>query len=177
MWVAIVVLAVAFTAALIIEEQSGLLRAGDRAPRFSALLHDGTPVSLEDLLARGNLVLVFYPKDFTAGCTREVCVLRDRYARLRELNAGVVGISGDDSASHTRFTTRYAIPFPLIADVDASLRRAFGVLRLGGLLPLAKRVTYVIDRGGVIRGVFHHEVRMSGHADDVIAVLETLQDR
>jgi len=176
MWLAIGLAVLVLIAALAAEERSGLLSAGDRAPNFTARLHDGTTVNLADILSRQAVVLFFYPKDFTSGCTKEVCAFRDRYDRLKTFNAAIFGVSGDDDLSHASFASRYRIPYPLISDTDGSIRRAYGALRLGGLVPFAKRVTYVIGRDGVIHLVSHHEIGIDEHVDEVFAVLERWQD-
>ncbi len=177
MWAIVGLIVLAAALALVAEERAGLLKPGDRAPSFDALLPDGTRVSLSDILGKKPLVLFFYPADFTAGCTKEVCAFRDRFDRIRELDVALVGVSGDDNASHAKFSSAYHLPFPLIADTDGSLRRAYGVRRLGGLVPFAKRVTYVIDRDGIVRGVFHHEIVMEQHVEGILPLLVALQAR
>jgi peroxiredoxin Q/BCP len=150
------------------------LRVGTRAPDFSGVVHDGTTFRLAD--ARGApLVLYFYPKDFTPGCTMEACSFRDAHEELAEqLGARVVGVSRDPVESHARFAREKSLPFSLLSDPDLAIHRAYDALRLGGILPLARRVTYVIDAEGVIRGAFQHELAIGNHLKDVRAVLETL---
>lgn len=175
---AIIVCAVLiFIVALIVEERSGILRAGSPAPGFSARSSTGETITLRDYLGKTNVVLFFYPKDFTAGCTAEVCGFRDRFTRIRELGAVVLGVSYDDSASHRRFVESYHLPYPLITDADGSIARAYGVTRLGGVVALVKRTTFVIDREGMIRSVIRHELTMSRHIEDVITVLEAIGHR
>ncbi len=159
-------------AAFVTEESMGLLRVGDRAPDFTAVLSTGENVSLSDYRGKQTLVLFFYPRDETSGCIAEVCSYRNSYGAVRTLGAAVLGVSLDGADSHGRFIAHYGLPFPLIADTGGTLSRAYGVLRRGGPWPLLKRVTYVIDRDGIIRGVFHHEIRISKHVGDVIACLE-----
>jgi peroxiredoxin Q/BCP len=158
-------------AALLTEENMGILKVGDRAPRFTAVLSTGRSVSLGDYLGKQALVLFFYPKDETAGCTREVCSYRDSYGDIRGLGAALLGVSFDGLESHERFIAHHRVPFPLIADTGRALSRQYGAVRWEGPWPRAKRVTYVIDREGIIRGVFHHELRIARHIADVLSVL------
>ncbi len=158
-------------AALLTEESMGILNVGDRAPRFTACLSTGKSVSLDDYLGKQALVLFFYPKDETAGCTREVCSYRDSYGEIRGLSAALLGVSFDSRESHDRFIARHRLPFPLIADTGRALSRLYGAVRWEGPWPRAKRVTYVIDKEGIIRGVFHHELRIEKHIADVLSVL------
>ncbi|HEX7572366.1 MAG TPA: peroxiredoxin [Bacteroidota bacterium] len=149
----------------------GILNVGDRAPRFTARLSTGKNVSLDDYLGKQTLVLFFYPKDETAGCTREVCSYRDSYGEIRGLGAALLGVSFDGRESHERFIARHRLPFPLVADTGRALSRLYGAVRWEGPWPRAKRVTYVIDKEGIIRGVFHHELRITKHIADVLSVL------
>jgi peroxiredoxin Q/BCP len=159
------------TAALFTEAGMGLLSVGDKAPPFTAFLSTGEKVSLSDYMGRKTLVLFFYPKDETSGCIAEVCAYRDSYGEIRRLGAALLGVSFDGPESHDRFIAHYHLPFPLIADTGRALSRGYGALWWEGPWPRAKRVTYVIDRNGVIRGVFHHELRIAKHTADVLSVL------
>jgi peroxiredoxin Q/BCP len=150
-----------------------MLAVGTRAPSLDAVDHRGNAVRSADLLERGPLVVYFYPKDFTPGCTREACMFRDAYTELDGQGASIVGVSMDDDASHTRFADRYQLPFPLVADPKFAIARAWGVARPLGLG--AWRVTYVVDRSGIIRGAFHHEISMSKHVTEVKDLLVQLR--
>ena len=162
-------------AAFFIEEQLGLLGEGTRAPDFTATLGNGTRISLSDYFGKKNVVLFFYPRDFTAGCTAQVCSIRNGYGELSKLDAEVFGVSDDSSNSHSLFRARYNLPFELVADVNRSLIKAFGADRLRGLVRSTRRVTYVIDKRGIIRLVAHHEFMMGRHLEDVLRVLGSLQ--
>lgn len=120
------------------------------------------------------LVVFFYPRDFTSGCTREACAFRDAYDEFRDLGAEVVGVSRDPAGRHAAFREAHRLPFPLIADVDGRLGRAFGAAWLGGLLPLHQRKTFVADADDVIRGVFRHEIRIGRHVGKALQLLKTL---
>ena len=150
-----------------------MLQVGDKAPQFSGVLADGRAIKLADMLREHNVVLYFYPKDFTPGCTKEACSFRDHRGEFAALGAEIYGVSLDPPEKHASFAEKYALPFPLISDTDKSIGRAFGVLRLGGLL-LTKRVTFVIDRGGTIRHVTQSELSMDKHIDSALAALREL---
>ena len=148
------------------------LAAGDRAPLIALPDAEGIERRSDQLDGKA-LVLFFYPKDDTPGCTAEACAFRDSYSDLQALGAEVWGVSGDDAASHRRFAGRHQLPFPLLVDSGNSLRRAFGVPAVLGLLP--GRVTYVIDGGGVIRHVFNNLLDGAAHRREALEVLRQLQ--
>jgi peroxiredoxin Q/BCP len=148
------------------------LSAGDRAP-LVALRDAGGVERRSDQLAGQALVLFFYPKDDTPGCTMEACAFRDSYADLQALGAEVWGVSGDDASSHQRFAAKHQLPYPLLVDSGNQLRRAFGVPAVLGLLP--GRVTYVIDGQGVIRHVFNNLLDGPAHRREAIEALKALE--
>lgn len=150
-----------------------MLAVGERAPDFSGVLADGTPIRLRDMLKQHHVVLYFYPRDFTPGCTREACSFRDHHGEIAALGAEIYGVSLDPPQKHAAFAERHQLPFPLISDTDRAIGRSFGVLRLGGLL-LTKRVTFVIDRSGVIRHVTQSELGLDRHTNEAIAALRQL---
>jgi peroxiredoxin Q/BCP len=151
-----------------------MLDVGTPAPPFSGRDQHGREIRSAELLARGPLVLYFYPRDFTPGCTREACLFRDAFEDLQALGATIVGVSADSEGSHKRFAAIHNIPFSLLADEDRALARAYDVLRPFGLG--ARRVTYVIGQDGRIRGVFHSELSMSRHVAEARAVLQKLRN-
>ena len=148
------------------------LAPGDTAPLIALPDQDGTE-RRSDRLEGKALVLFFYPKDDTPGCTMEACAFRDSYADLQALGAEVWGVSGDDAASHRRFANRHRLPFPLLVDAGNRLRKAFGVPSVLGLLP--GRVTYVIDGTGVIRHVFNNLLDGPAHRREALDALKRLQ--
>jgi thioredoxin-dependent peroxiredoxin len=160
---------------LFVEEKAGILDVGTRAPAFSARLTNGSTVTLTEFIGKKNIVLFFYPQDFTAGCTAQACALRDGYAEIVSHNAVVFGVSADNSASHSSFRETHNLPFDLIADTNRILIRSYGVERAGGFVRLPKRVTYVIDMEGIIRLAAHHEIAVSNHLYDVLATLRELE--
>lgn len=148
------------------------LRAGDRVPDVSLVGPDGAPVPLSRLYADKTLVLYFYPKDDTAGCTAEACSFRDSYEDFLAAGAHVVGVSADPPASHARFAGKYRLPFTLLSDPTGAGRAAFGVKKTLGFFE--GRVTFVIDRGGVVRHAFSSQIRMGAHVDEALTVVRQL---
>ena len=150
---------------------------GKPAPSFQLPDQHGDPVALNDLTARGNVVLYFYPKDMTPGCTTEACSFRDNIDRLRRLGAEVVGVSGDSSASHQKFAEKYGLNFPLLSDTGNKVGKAFGVYKKKSLYGREfmgiERTTFIIARDGTIRKVFP-KVKVAGHTDEVLAALKEL---
>lgn len=140
-------------------------------PNFSATLDDGRTVDFYDLLADGPVVLFFYPKAFTPGCTAESCHFRDLAAEFAEIGAQRIGVSRDSVATQSRFRSQYDLDFPLIADADGSVAKIFGAKRVGPLP--SKRQTFVIGTDGTILGVVASELSMEVHASDA---LETLRE-
>jgi peroxiredoxin len=120
---------------------------------------------------RGRVVvLYFFPKAFTPGCTTETRRFRDNYDDLKRRGAEVIGVSLDDLATQCRFAEKNDVSFPLVADPDHAITDKYDVK--WPLLPFAKRVTYIIDEAGVVRAVFHHELQVSRHLDDVVQFLD-----
>jgi peroxiredoxin Q/BCP len=148
------------------------LGIGDRAPQIALKDQNGIE-RRSDQLAGKALVVFFYPKDDTPGCTLEACAFRDSHGDLQALGAEVWGVSGDDAGSHQRFAQRHNLPYPLLVDRGNQLRRAFGVPAVLGLLP--GRVTYVIDGGGVIRHVFNNLLDGPAHRREALEALKRLQ--
>ena len=148
------------------------LAVGDSAPLI-ALRDQNATERRSDQLDGKALVLFFYPKDDTPGCTMEACAFRDNYAELQSLGADVWGVSGDDASSHQRFATRHQLPYPLLVDQANGLRKSFGVPSVLGLLP--GRVTYVIDGSGVIRHIFNNLLDGPAHLREAKAALQTLR--
>jgi len=148
------------------------LRPGDRAPDFELSDAQGRTVRLADFRGKKPVVVYFYPKDDTPGCTAESCAFRDRYEDFTAAGAEVIGISSDSPESHAKFAAKHRLPFTLLADRGGSVRKAYGVPATLGLLP--GRVTYVIDREGVIRHVFTSQFRATRHVDEAEAALRAL---
>jgi peroxiredoxin Q/BCP len=148
------------------------LNVGDKGPDFSLMDERGRLVSLRDYLGKKVVILYFYPKDFTPGCTAEACSFRDDYKVFEERGAVVVGVSLDSVESHMKFSEKYNLPFLLLSDSRKEVAKAYGVLGTGGFL--AKRVTFVIDKEGKIAAVFP-KVDVKHHSEEVLRVLDELK--
>ena len=146
------------------------LKAGDRAPEINVKDHLGNIRSNKNL--DNPLVVYFYPKDDTPGCTAEACSFRDNYNLFKVLGAEVWGISGDSQVSHINFAERNDLPFPLLIDEDNKLRKAFGVPNFMGLIP--GRVTYIIDSQGTIRCIFNNLLNGPAHVESALRALEEI---
>ena len=145
------------------------MRPGDTLEDFPATLDDGRQVRFFELLENGPVVLFFYPKSFTPGCTAESCHFRDLAAEFAEVGAQRIGVSRDDVATQTKFRAEYDLDFPLIADTDGSVAKRLGAKRPGNLW--SKRQTFVIDTDGTLLDVISSEMNMDVHADQALEVL------
>lgn len=149
------------------------LKAGDRAPDFQALTQDGQELKLSDFKGR-NVVLYFYPRDNTPGCTKQACAFRDAFAAMKARNAVVLGVSTDSARAHGRFAAKYQLPFPLLADAERKIVSAYGVWGEKSFMGLkfqgTHRVTFLIGPDGRIRKVWP-KVKVATHAADVLAAL------
>jgi peroxiredoxin Q/BCP len=144
------------------------IRPGERAPDFTLPDAEGKPVRLADFSGR-PVVLYFYPKDDTPGCTKEACTFRDQYEDFRDAGAAVVGVSSDSSETHRKFAAKHRLPFTLLSDAAGKARKAYGVPATLGLLP--GRVTFVIDADGVVRHVFNSQLDATRHVREALAAL------
>jgi thioredoxin-dependent peroxiredoxin len=149
------------------------LRIGDRVPSFTLPDQDGELFRLEDALAKGPLVLFFYPKDGSPGCTAEACSFRDASGEFLAAGAVVAGVSSDDVASHRRFADQHALGYPLLSDEGGALRKRLGVPR-GMMGLIAGRVTYVIDQDGVLRHRFDSALLMGKHVTEALSTVRAL---
>ena len=148
------------------------LAAGHKAPDFTLSDQDYKPVRLADFAGQKNVVVYFYPKDDTPGCTKESCAFRDHFTAFSDVGAEVLGISSDSEASHKAFAEKHRLPFRLLADKDGQVRKAYGVPSTFGLLP--GRVTFVIDKQGIVRHVFNSQMNPTKHVDEALDVLKSL---
>ncbi|WP_405586112.1 peroxiredoxin [Streptomyces sp. NBC_01190] len=148
------------------------LQVGDKAPDFTLPDQSGTPVKLSDKLAEKVVVLYFYPKDNSRGCTAEACAFRDSYESFTDAGAEVIGVSSDTVESHETFAGRNALPFVLVADTDKAVRKQYGATMLG-VAP--GRITFVIDKEGVIQHTFSSLTNVGGHVEEALAVVKRLQ--
>ena len=147
-------------------------KVGDKAPEFSVAASDGTTARLQDYVGKGNIVLYFYPKDDTKGCTAEACGIRDTMDEFKGLDAIVLGVSFDSVESHKAFIAKYHLPFVLLADTDKKVAKAYGVADDSS--KVASRVTFVIDKNGKIAFV-DPKVNPATHAAEIRTVLANLK--
>jgi len=140
-----------------------MLKKGDRAPAFELSDQDGQSVSLSGLLADGPLLLYFYPADFTPGCTKEACDIRDMHEDISDVGIRVVGVSPQDEDSHQRFRNKHKLPFTLLADPDKQAVKTYGV---DGPLGIGvRRATFLINTDGLIEDVVVADLRIGRHSD------------
>jgi thioredoxin-dependent peroxiredoxin len=149
------------------------IRVGDRAPDFRLPALRGGEVGLSDFLGKKNVVLFFYPKDETLGCTVEACTFRDAYGEFRDAGAEVIGVSSDTIESHAKFAEHHHLPMQLLADVGGRVRTAYGVKPSLGLFD--GRETFLIDKQGIVRHVFRSQVRVKQHVQESLTVLKSLE--
>ncbi len=144
---------------------------GDEAPDFTKVDQKGETIQLSALRGEKVVVLYFYPKDDTPGCTAEACSFRDSYEDFVDLGAAVIGVSSDSENSHRAFAERHGLPFHLVSDGDGALRKAYGIPKMF-LMP--GRSTLVIDKEGVVRHVFDAQIRATKHVDEALEAVRKL---
>ena len=149
--------------------------AGSLAPNFTLPSQSGKVVSLRDFLGKKPVILYFYPKDDTPGCTKEACAFRERYEDFRELHAEVIGISSDSVESHRSFAAEHELPFTLLSDEGGKVRKLYGASSTFGLIP--GRVTYVLDEKGVIRHIFSSQLGVEKHIEEALEALRSMSYR
>jgi thioredoxin-dependent peroxiredoxin len=147
------------------------LKVGDKAPLFEGTLDNDTKISLGDIIGTKNIVLYFYPKDMTPGCTAEACGFRDNWEKILSLDATVLGVSSQNTESHRQFKQKEKLPFPLISDPKNEIRKLYGAT--GMLVP--PRITFVIDKRGFIRYVFNSQINVTKHIENALQQLEQLK--
>ena len=149
------------------------LKIGDDAPDFTSRSYSGGTISLADFRDRQTLVLFFYPQDNTPACTQEACAFRDSYEAFTQAGAAVVGVSSDSEARHQEFAAKHRLPFPLISDPQQALRKTFGVPATLWVIP--GRVTYVIDKQGIIRHIFNSQLQTDRHVSEALEIVRTIE--
>ena len=145
---------------------------GSKAPDFTLPSQSGQMLSLNDFIGERPVVLFFYPKDDTPGCTKQACVFRDNYDVFKERDAEVIGISSDSVELHRGFAAKHDLPYTLLSDEDKKVRKLYGVPNTLGLFP--GRVTYIIDREGIVRHVFSSQLGVEKHVEEAIKALQSI---
>ncbi|MDY6941397.1 MAG: peroxiredoxin [Pseudomonadota bacterium] len=148
------------------------IEVGQTAPDFTLPTQDGATVTLSSFRDKCPVVVYFYPKDDTPGCTVEACTFRDQYEDFREAGAEIIGISADSPDSHQRFASKHSLPFILASDEQGTVRKAYGVSKTLGLLP--GRATFIIDKGGIVRHTFSSQLRAKQHVAEALETLKSL---
>jgi peroxiredoxin Q/BCP len=148
---------------------------GDLAPDFRLVNQDGKTIALSDFKGKSIVVLFFYPKDRSPGCTTEACSFRDNYLGFKALGAEVIGISADSPQSHRDFADSYKLPFPLLFDEDGRVGEAYGIKKSLGFLP--GRATFVVDPQGVICYAMASQLQVFKHVDDSLNVVESISQK
>jgi thioredoxin-dependent peroxiredoxin len=151
------------------------LRVGEKAPDFDVVSSSGKRLKLSELRGKKNVVLYFYPADFTLVCTRETCGFRDAYEELASRETEVIGVSVDSDETHRKFAEKYGVGFELVSDADKELARAYGATSLlRDFFGKTARVTYVIDKKGDVAGVFRSEIRAEKHVEGARELIRRL---
>jgi thioredoxin-dependent peroxiredoxin len=150
-----------------------MLKVGDKAPNFKLPTGDGEVLSLKDLKGK-KVVLYFYPKDNTSGCTKEACSFQENIKTVKKKGAVVIGVSADSIASHAKFAAKFDLSFPLLSDESKEVITAYGVWKEKSMYGRKyfgiERTTFVVDETGTIKNIFS-KVKVNGHTDEVLSVL------
>ena len=149
------------------------VQVGDKAPDFALPSQTGDQVRLSDRLGERVVVLYFYPKDNTRGCTAEACAFRDSHEVFTDAGAEVIGVSSDSADKHAAFAGQHKLPFTLLSDAGGQVRKSYGVPAVLGVVP--GRVTYVIDRTGTVRHIFNSMTNIDKHVSEALEVVRQLQ--
>lgn len=148
------------------------IQVGDTVPNFTLPTQTGEDFTLSSLLGKSNIVLFFYPKDESPGCTAEVCAFRDSFEVFQDAGATVIGVSSDSVESHQKFAQKHRLPFTLLSDKGGAIRKLYGVPASMGIFD--GRVTYVIDKQGVVRHMFSSQLNINAHINEALETLKAL---
>ncbi|ADB86401.1 peroxiredoxin [Saccharolobus islandicus] len=148
-----------------------MVKVGDKAPLFEGIADNGERISLSHFIGKHNIVIYFYPKDDTPGCTREACAFRDNWDLLKDYDVVVIGVSSDDINSHKKFKEKYKLPFILVSDPDKKIRELYGAK--GFILPA--RITFVIDKKGIIRHIYNSQTNPANHVNEALKTLKQIK--
>jgi|SRR5579862_5730026 len=146
------------------------LKVDDMAPLFESFTETGEKFSLGDLIGKTNIVLYFYPKDFTMGCTKEACAFRDNWDKVISFGATIIGVSSDSPETHSRFKKEHSLQFSLLSDQKKEIRKLYGID--GKFIP--PRTTFVIDKRGRIRRIFNSQLDVTRHIEEALVTLNSI---
>lgn len=152
-----------------------MLEIGTPAPDFSLVDQNGNTLALSDFKGKSAVVLFFYPKDDTPGCTAESCSFRDNYVGFKALGTQILGISSDPPDSHKAFSAKHQLPYPLLSDTDGRVRILYNVKKTFGLLP--GRASFVIDSAGIIRHAVSSQFSISRHIDETLRAVQAMAEK
>ena len=158
---------------MVFRQMKGGVGVGSKGPDFTLPSQSGEMVSLKDFLGEKVVILYFYPKDGTPGCTKEACAFRDEHEEFGKLDAEVIGVSSDSVESHRRFAEKHDLSFTLLSDEGGKVRKLYGVSNTFGIFP--GRVTYVIDDAGVVRHVFSSQIGAVKHVEEALKALAAIR--
>ena len=158
---------------MLLSQTNMAVKVGDTAPDFTLTSQTGASVSLKDFRGQKNVIVYFYPKDDTPGCTAEACAFRDSYEVFKDAGAEVIGISDDSQQSHDKFASKYQLPFTLLSDTGNKVRQLYGVPATMWIMP--GRVTYVIDKQGVVKHIFDSMLDFKAHVSEALKTLEAIK--
>jgi thioredoxin-dependent peroxiredoxin len=156
------------------QEKSHAIKTGDLIPEFTLPDQNGIMFDIKNVIGKKNLVIYFYPKDDSPGCTKEACAFRDQYQVFTEAEALIIGISGQSVQSHKKFAEKYRLTFTLLSDIGNKVRKTFGVpTNALGLLP--GRVTYIADKTGKVVFIFNSQTEAERHVEEAMKILKELK--
>jgi thioredoxin-dependent peroxiredoxin len=158
---------------MVVRQTNDGVGVGSKAPDFTLPSQSGEMVSLKEFLGEKVVILYFYPKDDTPGCTKEACAFRDEHEEFGKLDAEIIGVSSDSVESHRRFAEKHDLSFTLLSDEGGKVRRMYGVPNTFGIFP--GRVTYVIDEAGVVRHVFSSQIGAVKHVEGALKSLAAIR--
>ncbi|PUZ20751.1 peroxiredoxin Q/BCP [Chitinophaga costaii] len=148
------------------------IKVGDKVPNFTLQDQEGKSFSIDTVIGKYPLVIYFYPKDETSGCTKEACSFRDAYESFNQYGAKVIGISGDNVKSHQQFASHHQLNFTLLSDPGNKVRKLFGVPKT---MMIPGRVTYIVDKNGVVVHTFNSMTKADQHVEESLAALKKMQ--
>ena len=146
------------------------LKVNNMAPVFESVTETGEKFALVDMLGKTNIVLYFYPKDFTMGCTKEACAFRDNWNKVISLGSTIIGVSSDSPETHSKFKKEHSLQFTLLSDENKAIRKLYGID--SKFIP--PRTSFIIDKRGKIRHIFNSQLNVTKHVEEALGTLDTI---